>query len=180
MMFSQRVLVPVNVIEGAVHLLVVLLRGPHPGLAEIDTEAPRFTMQPGERLTSVMAIGSQYPIARPGRTKIGAARDSTEPDWPDHGIRHLRPQPHAPDGKMQRQHTSVIGLTNRPSEGSAAALRLYPHIIRALSRVRDFTETSLFNREGLDIQPFTGGRRRDPRRHTGQAEPLLSTPFWSK
>ncbi len=32
----QRVLVPVNVIEGAVHLLIVLSRGPHAGLAEID------------------------------------------------------------------------------------------------------------------------------------------------
>jgi hypothetical protein len=60
-------------------------------------------------------------------------------------------------GKMQFQHTSVIGLTNRPSqEGSAAALRLYPHNARALrNRVRVFTKTSLFDRKGLNIQPFT-------------------------
>lgn len=38
----QRVLVPVNVIEGAVHLLIVLSRGPHADLAEIDTEAPQI------------------------------------------------------------------------------------------------------------------------------------------
>lgn len=75
---------------------------------------------------------------------------------------------------MQRQHTSVIGLTNRPSqEGSAAALRLYPHNIRALRKsVRVFTETSLFYREGLNIQAFTGWRRRDPRRDRRQAKSL--------
>jgi hypothetical protein len=79
----QRVLVPVNVIEGAVHLLIVLSRGSHAGLAEIDTEAPRLTMQPGERLTSVMAIGSQYPMARPGRTKAVAAPDTAAGDYRD-------------------------------------------------------------------------------------------------
>ena len=77
-------------------------------------------------------------------------------------------------GKMHSQQTSVIGLTNRPSqEGSAAALRLYPHNIRALRKsVRVFTETSLFYREGLNIQPFTGRRRRDPRRDRRQAKSL--------
>lgn len=79
----QRVLVPMNVIEGAVHLLVVLSRGPHAGLAEIDTEAPRLTIQPGERLTSVMAIGSQYPMASPGRTKAVAEPDTAAGDCRD-------------------------------------------------------------------------------------------------
>ncbi len=117
----QRVLVPMNVIEGAVHLLVVLSRGPHAGLAEIDTEAPRLTIQPGERLTSVMAIGSQYPMARPGRTKSGGGAGHSCRGLPGLLVSGRSPLPTctlpSDRGKMQRQHTSVIGLTNRPLTG---------------------------------------------------------------
>lgn len=47
------------------------------------------------------------------------------------------------------------------------------YFIRALRKsVRVFTETSLFYREGLNIQAFTGWRRRDPRRDCRQAKSL--------
>ena len=56
----QRVLVPMNVIEGAVHLLVVLSRGPHAGLAEIDTEAPQIDHT--ARRTADVRHGHRLPV----------------------------------------------------------------------------------------------------------------------
>ncbi|SAX65722.1 Uncharacterised protein [Klebsiella pneumoniae] len=57
---GQRVLVPVNVIKSAVHLLVVLSRGPHAGLAEIDTEAPQIDHT--ARRTADVRHGHRLPV----------------------------------------------------------------------------------------------------------------------
>ncbi len=55
----QRVFVPVNVIERPVHLLLILFRRSCAVLPKAGRLKPEFTMHPGDRVTSVSAIGSQ-------------------------------------------------------------------------------------------------------------------------
>lgn len=53
----QRIFVPVHVVERAIDLFVIFLAAPIPIFPRLTVNPPRFTMQPGERATSVMAIG---------------------------------------------------------------------------------------------------------------------------
>lgn len=55
----QRVFVPVNVIERPIYLLLILFRRSLCRFTKAGRLKPVFTMHPGDRVTSVNAIGSQ-------------------------------------------------------------------------------------------------------------------------
>ncbi len=55
----QRVFVPVNVIERPVHLLLILFRRSLCRFTKSRQAEAQLTMHPGDRVTSVSAIGSQ-------------------------------------------------------------------------------------------------------------------------
>lgn len=55
----QRVFVPVNVIERPIYLLLILFRRSLCRFTKSRQAEARFTMHPGDRVTSVNAIGSQ-------------------------------------------------------------------------------------------------------------------------
>ena len=85
---------------------------------------------------------------------------------------------------MQRQQTSVMGFTNRPShDGSAAAFILWLHSRQATMKKQKYVSQkhpyrvggkySMFSRSPEGAGVIRAGTAVSPKR-------WLSTPFWSK